>query len=71
MRHCEYLPLFPKQFRCMVVSQMEEASQTDSALDWEEWKRLFYHWKKNRDFWGVNEIQDELSFSIPSTEIII
>ena len=53
------------RFRCEVGTDMNFALESNAALVWEEYKRLFYHFKYNRDFYQANEAflgRDELQY---------
>ena len=57
MNNCEerYESDLLLRFRCEVAPELLAASSTDAALVWDAWKRLFYHWKYNRDIGGGND----------------
>ena len=37
------------QYRLDIAEELRIASETNATLGWDEWKRLFYHWKYRRD----------------------
>jgi len=42
-------------YRKDVASQINAEMQTDSIVDWDEWKRLFYFYKLRRNIGWHNE----------------
>ena len=54
----------PFQYRLDVATELAATTQSDYLINWENWKRLFYHWKYNRDF-AINVPNESIEFSDP------
>ena len=56
MPNCEeqYGSNLELRYRCEVAPELQAATQTDASLTWTQWKRLFYHWRLNRNLGSRN-----------------
>jgi len=55
MSQCDYYPHLLNQYRCEIATEINAATQTDSSLTYDEWKKLFYFWKYQRNINTRNE----------------